>query len=50
MLQKIDDEILITSYYKSIELELDNDFILLLQEELERREIFFEPKTFSIKF
>ncbi|PGO54310.1 sporulation histidine kinase inhibitor Sda [Priestia megaterium] len=36
-MKKITDQLLIESYFKSIELDLDKDFILVLEEELKRR-------------
>jgi len=36
-MKKITDQLLIESYFKAIELDLDKDFILVLEEELKRR-------------
>jgi len=36
-MKKITDQLLIESYFKEIELDLDKDFILVLEEELKRR-------------
>ncbi|MDN3233356.1 sporulation histidine kinase inhibitor Sda [Priestia megaterium] len=36
-MKKIIDQLLIESYFKAIELDLDKDFILVLEEELKRR-------------
>ncbi|WP_423143154.1 sporulation histidine kinase inhibitor Sda [Priestia megaterium] len=36
-MKKITDQLLIESYFKAIELDLDKDFILILEEELKRR-------------
>jgi len=36
-MNKITDQLLIESYFKAIELDLDKDFILVLEEELKRR-------------
>ena len=36
-MKKITDQLLIESYFKAIELNLDKDFILVLEEELKRR-------------
>jgi developmental checkpoint coupling sporulation initiation to replication initiation len=36
-MKKITDQLLIKSYFKAIELDLDKDFILVLEEELKRR-------------
>ncbi|WP_088105184.1 sporulation histidine kinase inhibitor Sda [Halalkalibacter urbisdiaboli] len=48
MLSYINDEILVTAYYKAIELNLDHDLILLLKEELNSRNIAYTP-LFEIK-
>ncbi|MEH7590871.1 sporulation histidine kinase inhibitor Sda [Priestia megaterium] len=36
-MKKITDQLLIESYFKAIELDLDKDFILVLEEELKKR-------------
>lgn len=36
-MKKITEQLLIESYFKAIELDLDKDFILVLEEELKRR-------------
>lgn len=35
----LSDELLVESYFKSIELQLNHDFIALIKEELERRDL-----------
>ncbi|PWA12510.1 sporulation histidine kinase inhibitor Sda [Pueribacillus theae] len=35
----LSDELLVESYFKSIELQLNHDFIALIKEELERRNL-----------
>ncbi|NEU29279.1 sporulation histidine kinase inhibitor Sda [bacterium LRH843] len=42
MLKHLDDEIILESYYKSIELNLDIDFVLILRDELTKRGISVE--------
>jgi len=44
-MEKLNDETLLASYFKAIELKLDQDFILILEEELKRRGLPFIPKT-----
>ncbi|MCM3761153.1 sporulation histidine kinase inhibitor Sda [Alkalihalobacillus oceani] len=39
MLDHIDDTLMLESYYKAVELNLSQDFITILRNELERREI-----------
>ncbi|MFJ7684293.1 sporulation histidine kinase inhibitor Sda [Peribacillus butanolivorans] len=36
-MKKLNDQLLIESYLKAIELDLDKNFILVLEEELKRR-------------
>ncbi|MEH7472797.1 sporulation histidine kinase inhibitor Sda [Priestia megaterium] len=36
-MEKLNDQTLLASYFKAIELKLDKDFILILEEELKRR-------------
>ncbi len=42
MLEHVKDEIIIEAYHKSIELDLDKDFILILKNELIKRGIFVD--------
>ncbi|AYE51811.1 sporulation histidine kinase inhibitor Sda [Priestia megaterium] len=44
-MEKLNDETLLASYFKAIELKLDQDFILILEEELKRRDLPFITKT-----
>ncbi|MDC0705499.1 MULTISPECIES: sporulation histidine kinase inhibitor Sda [Priestia] len=44
-MDKLQDETLLASYFKAIELKLDKDFILILEEELKRRDLRFMTKT-----
>ncbi|WP_176586061.1 sporulation histidine kinase inhibitor Sda [Priestia megaterium] len=44
-MEKLNDQTLLTSYSKAIELKLDKDFILILEEELKRRGLSFITKT-----
>ncbi|MFS0907596.1 sporulation histidine kinase inhibitor Sda [Priestia aryabhattai] len=44
-MKKLNDETLLASYFKAIELKLDKDFILILEEELKRRDLHFITKT-----
>lgn len=44
-MEKLNDETLLASYFKAIELKLDQDFILILEEELKRRDLLFITKT-----
>ena len=44
-MDKLNDQTLLASYFKAIELKLDKDFILILEEELKRRGLPFVPKT-----
>lgn len=43
--EKLNDQTLLASYFKAIELKLDKDFILILEEELKRRALPFITKT-----
>ncbi|WP_078555584.1 sporulation histidine kinase inhibitor Sda [Bacillus alkalicellulosilyticus] len=38
-MEKIDDDLLIEAYIKAVELNLERDFISILEQELKRREI-----------
>ncbi|MFC2950020.1 sporulation histidine kinase inhibitor Sda [Virgibacillus sediminis] len=38
-MKHLSDELLVHAYKKALAMELDRDFILLLEEELERREL-----------
>lgn len=40
-MKKITDQLLIESYFKATELDLDKNFILVLEEELKRRGLSF---------
>ncbi|MFF2444497.1 sporulation histidine kinase inhibitor Sda [Priestia megaterium] len=44
-MDKLNDQTLLASYVKAIELKLDKDFILILEEELKRRGLPFITKT-----
>ncbi|MDO6851462.1 sporulation histidine kinase inhibitor Sda [Priestia megaterium] len=44
-MEKLQGETLLASYFKAIELKLDKDFILILEEELKRRDLPFITKT-----
>ncbi|WP_176585745.1 sporulation histidine kinase inhibitor Sda [Priestia megaterium] len=44
-MEKLQDETLLASYFKAIELKLDKGFILILEEELKRRDLPFITKT-----
>ncbi|WP_412762781.1 sporulation histidine kinase inhibitor Sda [Priestia megaterium] len=44
-MEKLNDQTLLASYFKAIELKLDKDFILILEEELKRRGLPFITKT-----
>jgi developmental checkpoint coupling sporulation initiation to replication initiation len=44
-MEKLNDQTLLASYFKAIELNLDKDFILILEEELKRRALPFIAKT-----
>ncbi|MDR7246404.1 sporulation histidine kinase inhibitor Sda [Priestia megaterium] len=44
-MEKLNDQTLLASYFKAIELKLDKDFILILEEELKRRALPFITKT-----
>ncbi|MGG0418699.1 sporulation histidine kinase inhibitor Sda [Priestia aryabhattai] len=44
-MEKLNDQTLLASYVKAIELKLDKDFILILEEELKRRDLPFITKT-----
>ncbi|WP_406612054.1 sporulation histidine kinase inhibitor Sda [Priestia aryabhattai] len=43
--EKLNDQKLLASYFKAIELKLDKDFILILEEEVKRRALPFITKT-----
>lgn len=43
--ETLNDQTLLTSYFKAIELKLDKDFILILEKELKRRALPFITKT-----
>ncbi|WP_425334731.1 sporulation histidine kinase inhibitor Sda [Priestia aryabhattai] len=43
--ETLNDQTLLASYFKAIELKLDKDFILILEEELKRRALPFITKT-----
>ena len=43
--EKLNDQTLLASYFKAIELKLDKDFILILEEEVKRRALPFITKT-----
>lgn len=38
-MRKLSDELLISSYFKAIELKLSHDFILLIEAEIQRRDL-----------
>lgn len=40
-MEKLNDQTLLASYVKAIELKLDKDFIFILEEELKRRSLPF---------
>ena len=44
-MEKLNNQTLLASYFKAIELNLDKDFILILGEELKRRALPFIAKT-----
>nr|WP_319017915.1 sporulation histidine kinase inhibitor Sda [Priestia megaterium] len=44
-MENLNDQTLLESYFKAIELKLDKDFILILEEELKRRGLPFITKT-----
>ncbi|MGG0419564.1 sporulation histidine kinase inhibitor Sda [Priestia aryabhattai] len=44
-MDRLNDQTLLASYVKAIELKLDKDFILILEEELKRRALPFITKT-----
>ncbi|MFS2174021.1 sporulation histidine kinase inhibitor Sda [Priestia megaterium] len=44
-MDRLNDQTLLASYVKAIELKLDKDFILILEEELKRRDLPFITKA-----
>lgn len=46
-MRKLSDELLIESYFKARELNLSPDFILLIENEMERRSLFNKLKISS---
>ncbi|TWI55888.1 sporulation inhibitor A [Halalkalibacter nanhaiisediminis] len=48
MLGCLDDEAVLEAYYRSIELNLDEDFIFILKQELDQRNIHIDPKKQNV--
>jgi len=44
-MEKLNNQTLLASYFKAIELKIDKDFMLILEEELKRRVLSLITKT-----